>query len=226
MALISSETRLCDVVNRDPSIIPVINRFGIRLGTGDLTMEEIAAAHNVDCGFLLAILNTFVYDEYFPEDKLLSFRAGEIIDYLSKTDTYYRDYQLPNIGRHFKLLLATASDNVSLEALFNFFRELERDINLRIDRDLQQWFPSLTEIADGGDGSAVLDTPQPGDTSIEDKLADLKNMFIKHLTGAYDLNLCYAVVSALSSLEKDIRQNNRIRDRILVPVSLRLQHKA
>ena len=56
-------------------------------------------------------------------------------------------------------------------------------------------------------------------TTIEDKLSDLKNMFIMHLSGQYDLNLCYGVIVAIITLEKDIRQNNRIRNRILLPIS-------
>ena len=54
---------------------------------------------------------------------------------------------------------------------------------------------------------------------IEEKLNDLKNLFILHLSGSYDVNLCYAVIFALYSLEKDIRQHNRIRNRILRPMS-------
>ncbi len=44
-------------------------------------------------------------------------------------------------------------------------------------------------------------------------------MFIMHLSGQYDLNLCYGVIVAIITLEKDIRQNNRIRNRILLPIS-------
>ncbi|OAV66758.1 hypothetical protein Barb6_02521 [Bacteroidales bacterium Barb6] len=41
---------------------------------------------------------------------------------------------------------------------------------------------------------------------------------IKHLSGEYNENLCYAVIFAISSLEKDIKQHNRIRYRILTPM--------
>ena len=49
-------------------------------------------------------------------------------------------------------------------------------------------------------------------------------MFILHLTGNYDLNLCYGVINAIILLEKDIRQNDRIRNRILLPLFQSLQH--
>ncbi|MDR1981300.1 MAG: helix-turn-helix transcriptional regulator, partial [Tannerellaceae bacterium] len=53
---------------------------------------------------------------------------------------------------------------------------------------------------------------------VEELLADLKSIMIKHLSGDYDENLCYAVIFAINSLEKDIKQHNRIRYRILVPM--------
>lgn len=54
--------------------------------------------------------------------------------------------------------------------------------------------------------------------NIEDKLNDLINMFVIHLKGEYDVNLCHAVLIAIMSLQKDIKQNNRIRYRILLPI--------
>ena len=55
--------------------------------------------------------------------------------------------------------------------------------------------------------------------SLEEKLDDLKSLFVIHLRGEYDLNLCHGVIFALYSLEKDIKQHNRIRNRILRPIA-------
>ena len=49
-------------------------------------------------------------------------------------------------------------------------------------------------------------------------------MFVIHLRGEYDANLCHAVLFAIISLEKDIKQNNRIRNRILYPISVALKN--
>lgn len=54
--------------------------------------------------------------------------------------------------------------------------------------------------------------------SMEEKLRDIKNLIIIHLNGEYDQNLCYAVLVSICNLEKDIHQNNRIRNRILMPL--------
>lgn len=215
MPLIYSDTRLCDVVRQEPSVIPVINRFGVDLGVGDYSIHAVCRSHGIDEDFFLAILNTFINENYFPEKTLRSSNVGELVGYMAKTNAYYSHFQLPNIERHFNLLLKSAGDaDSNLELMMRFFEGLKQDLLDRISFDDNDLFPAV--MAGGGvsaDGRAV-----GLDSVVEDKLSDLKSMFIKHLAGRYDQNLCYGVVVAIVTLEKDIRQNNRIRRHILLPL--------
>ena len=97
-----------------------------------------------------------------------------------------------------------------------FFDELKQDIVERIAADSREWFPCI-EAIERGERDMNRCAPDE-ETSIHDKINDLKNMFIIHLTGSYDQNLCYAVITAIITLEKDVRQNDRIRNRILLPL--------
>lgn len=213
MALIQAHTKLSKVISNAPDIIPVINRFGITLGTGDNTIQTICTTHKLDTDFFLCIINTYINDEYFPEKILKSFCATTIVSYLEKTYQYYLHFQLPNIERHFASLITRSGNNNNLNLMKRFFDELKEDIALRIDNDITNWFDSIKE------GNIVEKKVAIDEAStILDKLNDLKNMFIIHLNGSYDLNLCYGVISAIISLEKDIRQNDRIRNRILLPI--------
>lgn len=222
MALIYKETKLCDIINNEPSVIPLINRFGIQLGISDHTVAEVCAARSLDVEFFLTILNTFINDGYFPEERFSAFRAAELIDYLTKTNDYYRFYQLPNIHRHFRLLLSQSDgSNNNLHLMLRFFEEVEKDLLRRIDHDSNCWFPAVLRAEDSG--TDIADAVE-WDDAVEDKVSDLKNMFIKHLTGDYELNLCYGVIVAIMTLEKDLRQNNRIRARILSPLTASLTH--
>ncbi|WP_289158221.1 helix-turn-helix transcriptional regulator [uncultured Muribaculum sp.] len=229
MALISNETPLNELIINEPTVIPVINRFGIRLGIGDDTVATVCENKNLDCEFLLVILNTFINEGYFPEHTLRGFKAGEIIDYLTKTDRYYRQFQLPNIHRHFQLLLGAGSDtNNNLGLMYRFYQGLEHELLNLINHDLKEWFPAVIALEQGKETeipTSELDELEKTSLQIEEKLSDLRNMFIKHLTGDYDLNLCYAVITAIFALEKDLRQNNRIRNRILLPINRELLDK-
>ena len=100
MPLVYPNMQMSEVVEEHPSLIPVINRFGIRLGLGDKSVKTICDEYELDTDFLLTVINTFLNEEYFPEKKLQTFHTSQIIDYLRKTNLYYQRYQIPNIERH------------------------------------------------------------------------------------------------------------------------------
>lgn len=216
MPLINPDTRLCDVVRQEPSVIPVINRFGINLGVGDFSVHAVCGSHGIDEDFFLAILNTFINENYFPEKTLKSFNVDELLGYMVKANAYYSHFQLPNIERHFNLLLkSTRDENNNLGHMLRFFEGLKKDLLDRIAFDNYILFPSIASGSECVSERSALGL----DMMIEDKLGDLMSMFVKHLAGLYDQNLCYGVVVAILTLEKDIRQNNRIRRYILLPLA-------
>ena len=207
MSLVYAEMPLSEIILNEPLLIPVINRFGIILGTKDKSVQTLCQENNLDTDFFLTILNTFINDSFFPEKRLKSFCVTQIVDYLSQTNQYYKRYQIPNIEKHFGLL--------------------KHELLKRIEDDQQSWFPKIKRLSANVHSqipgfsltSFLKDDPDP----IEEKLNDLKSFFVLHLTGKYDLNLCYGVIFAIFSLEKDIKQNNRIRNRILKPLYHLLQ---
>ena len=223
MALINADCKLCDVILNEPSIIPVINRFGIILGVGDKSIRTVCEEKNLDCEFFVTILNTFINEDYFPENRLKSFCATQIVDYLTLTNSYYQQFQIPNIERHFNSLISQSdSDNNNLELMKQFFEELKKELLSRIEHDRTSWFPAIRAAAEQLQGEYYgehihYDHDEPD--SLEEKLDDLKSLFVIHLRGEYDLNLCHGVIFALYSLEKDIKQHNRIRNRILRPIA-------
>ena len=218
MALVTPDTKLCEVIVDEPSVVPVINRFDIVLGVGDRTIKSICKEKGIDTSFFITILNAFIHESFFLENVTGAFNAGDVVDYLRKTNNSYLRNQLPNIERHFAALMSRSDSNNNLPLLFNFYREVKTEIERRIDSD-NQWFDAIISAEQSNSEVSVAgNAVQAESDSIEDKLSDLINMFVIHLRGDYDRNLCHAVLFAVISLEKDIRQNNRIRNRVLRPL--------
>lgn len=223
MALINAETKLCDVILNEPTLIPVINRFGIILGVGDKSIRTVCEEKKLDSEFFVTILNTFIDEDYFPENRLKSFCAAQIVDYLTQTNAFYKQFQIPNIERHFNSLIQKSNNgNNNLELMKQFFDELKKELLTRIENDQNHWFPAIKAAAESlhGEyyGNPIAQDAQESDT-LEEKLDDLKSLFVIHLKGEYELNLCHGVIFAIYSLEKDIKQHNRIRNRILRPMA-------
>lgn len=218
MALVTPDTKLCEVIVDEPSVVPVINRFDIVLGVGDRTIKSICKEKGIDTSFFITILNAFIHESFFLENVTGAFNAGDVVDYLRKTNNSYLRNQLPNIERHFAALISRSDSNNNLPLLFNFYREVKTEIERRIDSD-NQWFDAIISAEQSNSEVSVAgNAVQAESDSIEDKLSDLINMFVIHLRGDYDRNLCHAVLFAIISLEKDISQNNRIRNRVLRPL--------
>lgn len=221
LPIISSSTKLSQIIIDDPTILSVLSRFGISLGVGDMTIEQICQQKKMNVVFFTTILNTFRDPDFFPEKILYSFEAHLIVDYLKKTNQTYLQFQLPNIERHLHLLISKSdAQNSNLLIIMKFFSEVKAQLMKRIDDDKNHWFPEILAL-ENSEGNKVESTVMAFDESndsIEDKINDLISMFVVYLTGDYDINLGQAVLLALDSLKKDIAQNNRIRKRILMPL--------
>ena len=102
MPLVYPNMQMSEVVEEHPSLIPVINRFGIRLGLGDKSVKAICEEYRLDTDFLLTVINTFLNEEYFPEKKLQTFHTSQIIDYLTKTNQTRSSFSIREVSSSLK----------------------------------------------------------------------------------------------------------------------------
>ncbi|MDE6578532.1 MAG: helix-turn-helix transcriptional regulator [Muribaculaceae bacterium] len=214
MTIYNKDSRLSEAVMAQPSLISVIDRLGVTIGVGDESIDSICRKQGIDVAFFLSVVNTFLDEQYFPQNSRDTFSLAKTIDYLEKTDFYYLHALLPNIDRHFSSLMSRSGMNNNLSMLQRFYGEASAQLRDCIQYDTQILYPSLRE------GFAPEDYLEHAGmhSEVEEKLHDLLYFFVAHLHGDYDHNLCVAVITAVFSLQKDIRQNNRIRRRILIPM--------
>ena len=220
MALIHSDLILSEVIIEEPILIPVINRFGIKLGLGDKTIKDICESKSLDSNFFVAILNTFIYDDYFPEKNFRKFNISQIVDYLTKTNNSYERFLLPNIESHLNIFIERSDPaNSNLSVIRKFFSVFKKELSERISNDKNILFPSVKSMVERCNSEEIIINSTYVETeNLEEKLRDIKNLMIIHLNGEYDENLCYAVLVSICNLEKDITKHNRIRNKILMPL--------
>ena len=199
MAFLSVSSVLSESICENYLLIPVINRFGLKLGLGEKTVAEICLEHKLNPDFFLAILNTYLNEDYFPEKLLQGFDVDLVSNYLKQTDGYYIHAQIPNIEKHLNAFIAMSDpNNTQLLLIRKLFFKFKEELLHRIN-------------------SGLLDD----DTSYA-LLLDLKNILIKHITGSFNENLCFAVVFAVDTLLNDLGKHNRIREKILKPMISKL----
>jgi len=201
MKIFSLHHKLADIIFHNPAAITVLNRFNIRLGVGNETLEQACSRLQLDAPFVEVILNISLNEDYFPERAVKTFTLPLLNDYLLDTDRYYTQLMLPNIARHLDSLITHSRDGGNLKLLRKFFGDLRQELTKRAEAELNA-------------GKCEADDWQP----VADSISDLLSFFVVHLRGDYNENLCNAVVSAIFTLDHDLRQTARIRRQALLPL--------
>ena len=210
--------------------LSILNRFGIILGFGDKTIEEVCVDKNVDVNFFLEILNTFVDKEYFPKKHLQTFSVMLITDYLQKTHQYYHQVKVPEIESLINDMVDTCyTQKENLILLKKFFNNYKKELLIHTEREENVVYPYTLSIEKAFnnpifDSSIIelmntysIDIFKTEHDDIEEKLYDLKNIIIKYLPQPKDVRLCNKLIHELFILEQDINDHSIIEDKVLVP---------
>ena len=228
--LIEKDMKLADVLHHDHNLIPVIHRFGLSLGFGDSSIEEICSVQGLDYDFLLTILNTFHDPRYFANRHLKSFPIGLLISYLKETHKNYLGERIPYIAQLINQLIDEASAHkASYQLLQNFFLEYKKELTKHIEREENVVYPYVLQLEKAIVTGVIADDLlnqvhtysimdyEEEHENVEEKLYDLKNIIIKYLPPTTNQNLCFTILHELFILEKDLNEHARIEDTIMVP---------
>ncbi|MDY6800255.1 MAG: hemerythrin domain-containing protein [Bacteroidota bacterium] len=228
--IITKDNKMADVIHLNYSTLKVLNRFGIELGFGDKTVEDVCQQHQVDLDFFLEIINTFVNEDYFPKKHLQSFSITLINDYLKKTHDYYHQVKVPEIEYLMEQMVNNCyTQKSNLNLLKKFFNDYKQELLSHTQREDTKVFPYTLAIekaynANKKDPETIklmedysIDIFENEHDNIEEKLFDLKNIIIKYLPQPKNFQLCNKLLNELFSLEQDLNDHARIEDKVLVP---------
>lgn len=223
-----SSVKMVDLVRTNYHLLPVIHRFGIKLGFGNKTIKQLCEANQINTDFFLAIVNTFHNRKFFPEKKLLSFSPILIIDYLKKTHRYYINYSLPRI----ELVLHRLIESIELKnpesrMIEDFYHDYKGKLLSHIKDEEQKVFPYITQLVKAPQEITDKDFKvnfEEEHENVDLEIDDLKNLILKYITPDYDVLTCNELMAEIFRFEKDILDHARIEDTILIPQVQQLQN--
>ena len=225
MKKVTADTRLADLIQSNNELLPVLTRFNIRLGFGDSTLSDICRRYSIDIKLFLLVINLYLDKEYFPEKELRAVSLKSILSYLASTHSYYLDHALPGIDRLFEKLTSECRGNCSsLNIIRQFYNQYKGELLYHIQDEEDTVFPyirrliSETEMGSVPDAGFRITSFEKEHSNVEEKIADLKSILIKHFEASYNPNTCNEFLYALSQFEKDITDHARIEDKVLVPL--------
>lgn len=235
----TKDTKMADVIHKDYRLIPIIARFGIKLGFGNKSVDDICIELDIHRDFFLEIINSYHNQSYYPEITSQNFSVHEVIDYLSKTHAYYSNSKIPQIELYIHKMGAGSSEDhlKNLELIKQFFTDYKHEIVAHFEAEEQVVFPyilSLEEALLNGScksdlGDKIRECPievyERNHDNLELKLGDMKNLIIRFLPPVFSEELCERLLVELFRMESDLEEHARIEELVLVPKVKVLEHK-
>lgn len=222
----SGADKVALLIHENPFLLPVINRFGIRLGFKDKTVSQICSELAINESFFLAIVNTYNNKDYFPEENLMSYTPKLIVDYLRKTHEYYFNYLFPEVERRLDSMFngcEGACDHLVL--IRRFYNTYKEELTKHIQIEEKKVFPYVLELTRAWEQNDKVSDKFKGfmirsfekeHENVDQKIFDLKNIIIKYLDPKYNDNDCNAFLFAIFQFERDLLDHARIEDNILL----------
>lgn len=223
----TKNNKMVDLIHSNYHLLPVVHRFGIRLGFGNKTVEILCEEYEINTDFFLSIINTFQNKDFFPKEKLLLFSPLLIIDYLQRTHHYYINYSLPRIEKLLKeLQISAAQQNSEMKMIEEFYLEYKTKLLNHIEDEERKVFPYIIKLVNTPseiENKNFQVNFEEEHENVDLEIDDLKNLIIKYMNPNYNELICNELLIEIFRFEKDILNHARIEDAILIPQVKQLQ---
>ena len=215
-------SRMSELVSDNYNILLVMSRFGIALGFGEQTVEEVCHRSGVDTPTFLAIVNTMLDPDYelLPSDGAISIEC--FLRYLHNSHDYYLQFRLPELRRKLIEAIDCRHGDIAF-AVLRFFDEYVAEVRNHLQHEESTLFPYVRALLAGtARGEYSIEKFASQHDQIADRLTELKKILIQYYPSAdsYELN---GVLFDIFTCEEDLASHNFVEDRLFVPVVKRLE---
>ena len=184
--------------------IMIISRFGLPMGVGEQTIEEVCAAHGVHSPTFLAVVNHKLQQADVDIEKV---DVETLRTYLKNAHAYFVDFQLPRLRR------------ALIEAVYP--SEPPSRIPILIMQSFDQFVQEIRTHVENEDRGKWASHKQGDEPPVTGKLSELKDLIIKYYpSDITDVKQTYALIAVMNDLydtEQDFITHCAIEEEILMP---------
>lgn len=223
---IKATDRMCDILTDDYMLLLMLGRFGISLGFGEKSVQEVCHEAGVDTDTFLAVANFNIGgpDAAAPYIEKVSVRT--LITYLENTHTYFLDFLLPQIRRKLLAAIDTVAGGKVAFLILRFFDEYQAEVRKHMASENNRTFPYVRELLEGRcTHNYSIEMYSRGHADVERKLSELKNIIVKYYSGGTDSNQLLSALCDIFLCESDLHQHEQMEDHLFIPAVQRLEEK-
>ncbi|MBQ1859323.1 MAG: helix-turn-helix transcriptional regulator [Paludibacteraceae bacterium] len=197
--------KIFDLMAHEEDAIQIISRFGLEMGVGEQTIDQVCEAHGVHTPTFLAIVNYKVFKQRAIPDDI---DIPTLQRYLHNAHAYFLDFRLPRLRRALVEAIIPADPTTKIPGLIlRCYDEFVEEIRTHIEHE----------------NAGLFEEHEHDDQRITDKLTEIKNLIIKYYPSPVTGNpspVTYTLISVMSDLwhtEQDFADHCAIEDDILRP---------
>ena len=224
LKLYEADDKMIDIISDNYSMLQGLSAFGIRLGFGDKTVNEVCIRQDVDCYTFLTVVN-FIINGYAPKGTDERISVKTLLAYLRASHRYFLDFQLPSIRRKLEESLASGDELATL--ILRLYDEYARDIHLHMKYEEKTLFPYVEALLAGEQKpnyNVAIFSKHHGDTTR--KLQELKHIIIKYLPqDGLTNNQLTATLFDIYNIEEWLNNHSHVEDIIFVPAIRLLEER-
>lgn len=207
--------RLWDLIDDDSALLMALSRFGIPLGFGNATVEDVCNRNNIHLPTFLAVAN------YLSGRRIDSSQISlkTLMEYLRGSHTYFLDFLLPTIRR--KLIEAVNYGNSDTEVsmmLLKFFDSYVEEIHSHMTYENEKVFSYISRLEERnikeGEFPEGLFTDRHED--VAKKLKELKDIIVRYYPRR-NSDIINSALCDIINCEKEILAHCGIEDSLFEP---------
>ena len=215
----SKDTKFAELMTDDRRLLQLLPRFGIGLGFGDRSVEQVCQMNQVNTDLFLMICEIYSDSSFKPEKhELQQIDMGNLLSYLKASHLYYLDERFPHIEEHLQHIIDACGQKYG-PMLSHFYDEYKQEVMRHIKYyEEEVVFPYVEALLDGRrTDSYKIDEFEHNHTNIQDTLDDMMNILLKYLPGDILPKERIEISHDIIELSDDLNRHSLLEERILIP---------
>lgn len=216
---ISGKTKLAELIAGNNRLLQLLPRFGIQLGFGDRSIEEVCRINEVSTELFLIICGIYSDRSFKPNHTdLQHIEMRGLLPYLKASHQYYLDERFPHIEEHLQRIIEASGPKYG-PMLSHFYDEYKQEVMRHIQYyEEEVVFPYIEALRKGEKPTSYnIDEFRHNHTNIQDTLDDMMNILVKYLPGDILPTERIEISLDIMELSADLSYHSRIEDDVLIP---------
>ncbi len=227
MKFYTKEDKLFEMIYSDYQLLNIISRFGMNLGFGEKSIEEICEENNIDCNTFLAIIN-FTKNNGENIWHLNEISLQTLCDYLKQSHSYYLDFLLPTIRRKLIEAIGALPENEVASLILKFYDEYCIEVKKHLKTEDKEIFPYVEKLIRGEiipANNYTEDITALHRRPLAQKLSELKKLIIKYFKSDNNNYLINSVLYDIFLLEEDLISHSKLETKLFLEEIKKLENK-